>query len=222
MLERFKFWLFSSLGYWAMRAITCTLRWEVEGWENYVPATGRKDSVILTFWHGRILPATYFFRNRGVIVMTSMNRDGEYIARVIKRFGYVAARGSSSRGGRTALVEMVRGLRSGSDVAFTIDGPRGPRYVAKQGAVWLAARTGHAICPFHICAKRKWELNSWDRFQIPIPFTRMFVIIAPPILVPREASEPELEPYQAQLQRTLDELLNRADSHWSTDKRNAD
>jgi lysophospholipid acyltransferase (LPLAT)-like uncharacterized protein len=215
MSQRLKFWLVSFLAYWVMRAIGCTLRWEVEGWSNYEAAPGRKDGKVLAFWHGRIFLATYYFRNRGIVVMTSLNKDGEYIARVIRRFGYVPARGSSSRGGRGALVEMVRGLRNGSDAGFTMDGPRGPRYVAKPGAVWVASKTGHKICPFHLCAERRWELSSWDRFQIPKPFSRVFLTIAPPIAVPPEAGEAELESYHAQLQRTLEELLERGDSHWN-------
>ncbi len=206
----------STLAYWVMRAIGCTLRWEFQGRENLV--SGGDESarrVILTFWHGRIFLATYLFRNRGIVVMTSQNKDGEYIARVIRRFGYVAARGSSSRGGRGALVEMIRALRDGSDVGITIDGPRGPRYVAKPGAVWVAARTGCPICPFCVSAEHKWVLSSWDHFQIPKPFTRALFIAAPPILVPKDASEPELERCQAQLQRSLEDLVEKGDSHWS-------
>lgn len=213
MRERFKFWLVSSIGYWAMRAIGCTLRWEVDGWEN-VSAGEPTRGAILAFWHGRIFLATYYFRGRGIVVMTSRNTDGEYIARVIRRFGYVPARGSSSRGGHAALVEMVRALRSGAHVGFTMDGPRGPRYVAKPGAVWVAAKTGRPICPFHLCAERKWVLSSWDRFQIPKPFTRVIAIFAPPIFVPKDARESELERYQAQLQRTLEALLEKGDSYW--------
>src|SRR5262245_11103754 len=131
------------------------------------------------FWHNRVFLATWFFRRRGIVVMTSQSFDGEYIARFIQRFGYGAARGSSRRGGARALRELVACLRHGMDAAFTIDGPTGPRYVAKPGAVQLAALTGAAILPVGAAAERYWEVNSWDRFQIPKPFSRAVLFMGP-------------------------------------------
>jgi lysophospholipid acyltransferase (LPLAT)-like uncharacterized protein len=213
--DRVRFWLGSFAGYWAIRLIGATLHWEIEGWENHraIVEAGRK--IIYTFWHGRIFMATYFWRDRGIVVMTSQNRDGEYIARVIRRFGYGAARGSSSRGGRRALVEMIHEMRRNNDVAFTIDGPRGPRYEAKPGAVWIAAKTGNAIFPFHISPERKWTLNSWDHFQIPRPFSRVLVLMAPPIYVSAEATPQQMDEAQRELQNSLMYLLERGDSHWA-------
>ena len=158
--------------------------------------------------------ATYFYRDRGIVVMTSQNRDGEYIARVIRRFGYGAARGSSSRGSRRALVEMIRELGRGRDVAFTIDGPRGPRYVAKPGASYLAWKTGDAVLPFHITARNCWTLSSWDHFMIPKPFSPVLVLIAPPIYVKPEATEQDIDEAQRQIQGALDALRDRGDSRW--------
>jgi lysophospholipid acyltransferase (LPLAT)-like uncharacterized protein len=157
---------------------------------------------------------TYFFRNRGIVVMTSRNRDGEYIARVIKRFGYSAARGSSSRGAKSALVEMIQELRRNKDVAFTIDGPRGPRYVAKPGAVWIAAKTGDAIFPFHMTPERSWVLRSWDHFHFPKPFSRVLVLMGKPIYVKEHATEEDMAAAQNALQRSLEDLLHRGDSYW--------
>jgi lysophospholipid acyltransferase (LPLAT)-like uncharacterized protein len=218
MAERLKTWLISQLGYWSIRILCLTLRWEVDGWENLSAIEQANQRIIYTFWHGRIFLATYFFRNRGIVVMTSQNRDGEYIARVIRRFGYGAARGSSSRGGRRALVEMIRQLRHQHNVGFAIDGPRGPRYVAKPGAVWIASKTGSAIFPFHIAPEKKWILRSWDHFQIPKPFSRTLVLMAPAIYVKADAGERELEIAQQQLQTALDELLIRGDSRWNRQK----
>ncbi len=212
--ERLKFWTISLLGYWAIRAIGCTLRWQVNGWDNYESIRTAKKNIIFTFWHGRIFTGTYFWRNRGIVVMTSTNRDGEYIARVIRRFGYGAARGSSTRGGKRALVEMIHELRKNKDVAFTIDGPRGPRYVAKPGAVWIASKTGDAVFPFHMSAERFWVLNSWDHFQIPKPFSRVLVLMGVPIFVKKDATEADLEKTQEALQHSLEDLLHRGDSHW--------
>jgi hypothetical protein len=213
-IERLKISLFSLLGYWAIRLIGSTLRWQVEGWENFRSIQAANKNTIYTFWHGRIFMGTYFFRNRGIVVMTSQNRDGEYIARVIRRFGYGAARGSSTRGGKRALVEMIHELRKNRDVAFTIDGPRGPRYVAKAGAVWIASKTGDAIFPFHMSPQKKWVLNSWDHFHIPKPFSRVLVLMGQPIYVKENAGEDELAESQQALQRSLDELRHRGDSFW--------
>ena len=107
----------------------------------------------MAFWHGRILPATYFFRRRGIVVITSENFDGEWIAGIIERFGYGTARGSTSRGAVKALLQLKRDMAAGKPAAFTLDGPRGPAKVAQPGAVWLAKATGNPIVPFHIEAE---------------------------------------------------------------------
>ncbi len=220
VFERLRIVLISTVGYWAIRLICGTLRWEIEGWENYEAVVTAKKRIIYTFWHGRIFMATYFWRKRGIVVMTSQNKDGEYIARVIQRFGYGAARGSSSRGSRRALVEMIHFLRRGKDVAFTIDGPRGPRYVAKPGAAYLAWKTGHAVLPFSISPRKKWVLRSWDHFQIPKPFARCLVLIGAPIFVPPGATEVEIDRAQQEIQCSLDRLRDGGDSRWGggTDK----
>jgi hypothetical protein len=109
---------------------------------------------------------------------------------------------------------MIREVRKNKDVGFTIDGPRGPRYVAKPGAVWIASKTGSAIFPFHISAEKTWTLRSWDQFLIPKPFTRARVLMAPPIYVKPDASEQEVAEAQTLLQKVLDEMRMRGDSHW--------
>src|SRR5882672_9025965 len=201
-------------GYFFINVLGRTLRWQSVGDEHLDAIHRSGHRAIFTFWHGRIFPATYYWRNRGIVVMTSMNRDGEAIAQCIQRFGYGVARGSSSRGGFRALAEMARAIRRGRDAAFTIDGPRGPRYVAKQGPVLLALKTGAAIFCFHISMKHKVQLNSWDQFQIPLPFTEAVVLKAPPIWVPPNASEAHLRGLHEQMQATLENLRKRGDSRW--------
>jgi lysophospholipid acyltransferase (LPLAT)-like uncharacterized protein len=145
--------------------------------------------------------------------MTSQNFDGEYIARIIQRHGYGAARGSSSRGASRALVEMIRCLRHGADTAFTIDGPRGPRFVAKPGAVLLAKATGAAILCFHIALRKAYVFRkTWDQTQIPCPFGRAAVFIAPPILVSPEANEEEQTRKHQEVQAALDQLRERGEA----------
>ncbi len=196
--------------YTIIRLIGSTLRYEVEGWENWEAATLNHRQPIFTFWHNRVFASIYFWQKRNIVVMTSRSFDGEYIARFIQRFGAGAARGSSTRGGTTALAEMVRLLRLGYPAAFTIDGPKGPRYVAKMGGVLLAKQTGQPILPFTITARRYWEAKgSWDLAQAPFPFTRARAEIAPPIFVSADADEEELAAKRDELQAVLDELEHR-------------
>ena len=195
-----------------IRLICSSLRWEVRGRHHLDAVLADGHRAIFTFWHTCIFSATWFWRGRGIVVMSSHSRDAEYTGRFIKRFGYGTARGSATRGGGRALASMAECLTSGMDVAFTIDGPRGPAYVAKPGAVTLARHTGQAILPFHIVARRRVELPSWDRLQIPLPFSRALTLVAEPIYVSRDATPDEVEAKQAQLQSSLDRLRQEAEA----------
>jgi len=212
--EKLKAALIGWVGYFVISIVGCTMRWQSVGDSHLDDIFKSGNRAIFTFWHGRIFPATYYWRNRGIVVMTSMNLDGEAIAQCIQRFGYGAARGSSSRGGMRAMAALVRQIRGGRDAAFTIDGPRGPRYVAKPGPVMLARKTGAAVFCFHISMKYKIQLNSWDHFQIPLPFTPAVVLKAAPIWVPAEASEEEVRLLHHQMQQILDDLRRKGDSWW--------
>lgn len=193
--------------YFVINLIGSTVKFEVEGWENWEAASRDGRIPIYTFWHDRIFLTIYFWQRRRIVVMTSQSFDGEYIARFIQRFGSGAARGSSTRGATGAMVEMVRLMRAGCATAFTIDGPKGPRHVAKMGAVLLAKKTGHPVLPFTIAAQKFWEVKkSWDHAQVPKPFTRARVLIAPPIHVPAEAGDEVLQAKRAELQQALDKL----------------
>src|SRR5215212_5488729 len=189
-----------------IRALGATLRFSVEGKEHWDESLRGGRLPIHTFWHDRIFAGTYFFRDRRIVIMTSQSFDGEYIARFIQRLGYGAVRGSSTRGGVGALVELTRLVRKGCPAGFSIDGPLGPRHVAKMGAVLLAKKTGQAVLPFGVNAERFWSLKSWDRMQIPKPFARVRVRFAPPIHVERDAGGTTLEAKRDELQRALEEV----------------
>ena len=146
--------------------------------------------------------------------MISLNRDGEYIARVIKRFGYKVARGSSSKRSHGATVEILRAMARGQNVGLSIDGPKGPRYVAKPGAAFLAKKSGNPVIPFSISAEKKWMMNSWDHFQVPKPFSRAVVLIGNPVYVHENASEEEVRRAETEIQHSLEELRDRGDSWW--------
>jgi lysophospholipid acyltransferase (LPLAT)-like uncharacterized protein len=204
--------LVAALGYRAVAALGATLRWRTEGLEHFDAVIARGRQPIMAFWHGRILPATYFFRRRGIVVITSENFDGEWIAGIIQRFGYGTARGSTSRGGRRALRQLVRDIKAGKPVGFTVDGPRGPARVAQPGAVWLAKSTGHPVLPFHLEAARHWSAKSWDRTQIPKPFTTVSLVVGEAFDVPSDADESGLEAARRSLEARLHALEQRARS----------
>ena len=189
-----------------------TIRFETRGLENLEKIENENKLPIQCFWHNQIFLATYFFRNKGIVVMTSQSFDGEYIARFIQRFGYGAVRGSSTRGGIGALVEQIRLMRLGCRAGFAIDGPKGPRHVVKEGALLLAKKTGNPIIPFSVTAKKFWTVKSWDRMEIPMLFTRALVEVAPPIFV-SETSNIQTE--RNKLQSVLDELTARGEV-WRT------
>ncbi len=187
-----------------------TLRWRVEGLEHLeaVRASGRQP--VMAFWHGRILPATYYFRHRGIVVITSEHFDGEWIARIIEGLGYGTARGSTTRGGRKALRQLAREMAAGRPAGFTVDGPRGPARRAQPGAVWLAGATGNPLLPFHIEAARHWTAPSWDRTQIPKPFSRVALVIGAPIDVPHSRDRTVLEAKRLALEAALAACERRA------------
>ncbi len=217
--ERLLLGLVSWVGHLGVRLICPILSWQVsveEGGPEDL-ATIHQRPVIYVFWHRCVFPATYFWRGRQIQVMTSSSFDGEYIARIIEKFGYGAVRGSSTRGGVRALLGMHTELEAGRSVAFTIDGPRGPVYVAKPGAALLARNTGAPILPFHIALQDPWTLDSWDRFMIPRPFTTAMVRVGKLIQVPAAADSPTLAQYQAELQGTLERIRDWAEEHVASD-----
>ena len=210
--QRFQIWLLGGIAASLVRLIGGSLRWEIHGWENWKSAQALGKRIVYTFWHSEIFAATWFWRERGIVVMSGYNFDARLTARVIAKHGYEIARGSASRGAARALVGMVRAIQRGRDAAFTIDGPRGPRHVAKPGAAMLAKATGATVLCFHIRPARAWVFTkSWDRTEIPRPFSRAAIFIAPSITVPKSADDAEQARKLAEIQRALDELVRQGD-----------
>jgi lysophospholipid acyltransferase (LPLAT)-like uncharacterized protein len=199
----------AAVGTPVIEAIGGTYHWRERGREHLDRLAREGRPPIFAFWHGRILLATLYFRDRGIVVITSENFDGEWIARVIRRFGYLTARGSTSRGGVRALVQLRREMAEGQPVAFTVDGPRGPARVAQPGALWLAGATGNPIVPFHIEASRYWTARSWDQHQVAKPGSDVAIAIGEPIEIEGTA-EATIEAGCARLERTLGDLEAQA------------
>ena len=201
----------SAAGTLLIRLIGPTLKYEISI-EEGGPPTDRIEPAVYVFWHRGVIPACYHFRGRDIAVMTSRSFDGEYIARIISNFGYRPVRGSSSRGAVRALLGMHTEIEQGRAVCFTIDGPRGPRFVAKPGPVPLARNTQTPIVAFHI-ACRAWVLNSWDRMMIPKPFSRALLRISALVRVPADADNASLDRYHREMQAALDRARSYAEQH---------
>ena len=196
-----------------LRCIGPTLRFESLGRHHYDQSRARGEPLIMAFWHRCIISATWCWRQRNIVVMNTTNFDGQWTRRVIERFGYGTAQGSSSRGGLRGLAVMAGRLRQGLDCAFTIDGPRGPRYVAKPGPVMLARRTGKPVFVFHIGLESAHTFEkAWDLMQIPHLFSRAVMVGAPLIYVPPNANAEELERKHAEMQKALERVRDVAES----------
>jgi lysophospholipid acyltransferase (LPLAT)-like uncharacterized protein len=203
--QRIALRIITAIGYWFIRLVGPTLRIAVsfeEGAQNAL----EDRPYIASFWHSCILPSAYIFRGLGIRVITSASYDGEYIARIIQKLGFVAVRGSSSRNAVPALLGLRRALAEGWTVAFTLDGPRGPRHKVKPGPVALGRASGLALTTFHAAVDKAWVLNTWDRLMIPRPCSRVLVRVGKLIQVPADASEQDLERYTRELQATLDRV----------------
>lgn len=196
----------ATIGVPLVEALGSTYTWREAGADHLREVERQGRQPILALWHGRILTATLYFRDRGVVAMTSQNFDGEWVARLMGSFGYHAARGSTSRGGAKALVQLRREMAEGRPAAFTVDGPRGPARIAQPGAAWLASASGNPIVPFHIEASSFWSIKSWDRHQVPKPGSTLAVAIGAPIDVPARADEAAIEAGRLVIEQSLSAL----------------
>jgi len=202
------------LGSWlvflAVRAISATLRYRLNDRSGHFDGSFTGSS-IYCIWHNRLglaLPAYYRYAQprrptAGLAGMVSASRDGAFLAAILQRFGVQPVRGSSSRRGPQALLELTTWAERGYDLAITPDGPRGPRYVVQEGIMYLAQITGLPIVPFSYYLPWKFQVKSWDRFQIPFPFSRCELNVEKPIRVPRDATDAEREALRRQLEQTL-------------------
>ncbi|MBN1504010.1 MAG: lysophospholipid acyltransferase family protein [Candidatus Eisenbacteria bacterium] len=188
----------------------CTLRIERLGAADAGRDTGAAGRRIFAFWHGELLPLAWAYRRRDICVLVSRHRDGECAARILKRLGFHTARGSTSDAGREGAFQMCASLRNGQDAAVAPDGPTGPRRRVQPGIVYMAQRTGAALVPTACEAERWLVLNTWDRFQVPLPFSRVVVASHAPIRVPRCLSASEIESCRVRLEKALEEAHEKA------------
>ena len=193
-----------------------TIRFEVHGWHHAVKLHESRRRVVWAFWHRVIIPISWWARNMGIVVMNTTAFDGQWTRKVIEWLGFGTAQGSSSRGGLRGLAVMARRILEGKDCAFTIDGPRGPRYIAKPGPVMLARKSGAPIMVFHIGVEHgKTFEKTWDHFLLPRPFTRAVLLFSRPIEVPETADAELMEKKHAEMQKELERVRDITENWFS-------
>jgi lysophospholipid acyltransferase (LPLAT)-like uncharacterized protein len=201
------------LSFAAIYLVGKTIRFELDGKEIFKKIVAEGKLPILAFWHNRLFLGGYFNywylkpRNFSSVMMVSESFDGEYISRCSQRLGVGIVRGSSNRGGIKALAQMISEINKGHIGGFTVDGPRGPKYVAKIGICLAAKKTSNPILPMIFEIDNFWEVKSWDNLRIPKPFSRVLIKVSEPIYIENEINREDLENKRLVLQKTLDDLV---------------
>lgn len=209
-MKKLKFLIVGILGSWLIRLLALTIR--IDDYPKGFNEKTRTIQAIYAFWHCMMLIPAYVGRKSKIQVLISQHSDGEYIAQVIKRFGFGVIRGSTTRGGIRALKALVDKIREGRPVAITPDGPRGPRFIVQTGVIYLGKKTQLPVIPVVVGLSGYWELPSWDRFRIPKPFSRALMLYGDPIHIPPNISEEEMEHYRLLLENTMKEMAEKVDN----------
>jgi lysophospholipid acyltransferase (LPLAT)-like uncharacterized protein len=193
--------------------------WRIKwvGKENILAIRKKNQKVIYAFWHGRMLALSFSHRWQKVHVLISQHRDGEFISRIISLLGFASVRGSTTRGGSKAIFQMANKNLEDCDVAVTPDGPKGPKYIAQSGAIYIAQRSGMPIIPISDSAEKRWTLKSWDEFIIPKPFSKVIIILGEPIYVDVQATPEKIELKRKELEEKLVSLTLQADNFFQND-----
>lgn len=199
--------LAAALIYVIVRLIGFTLRLRAHN-EEHLDTPGGK---IVAGWHGRSFLAPLRWKNRGWYILVSNSSDGEIMARLFAKFGFKVLRGSTGRGGARAAVECARILKKGETLLYSPDGPRGPSHVMGEGTVWLAQKGRAKIIPAGAAAAKRKLLNNWDRYQVPMPFSKAALVVGPPIEVPEQMSDQEFEAVRLQAEAALDRVEAEAE-----------
>lgn len=202
--------------YYLLNLYAKTIRLTLENEDvirNHIERNGR---VILASWHQRFFGGFYLPKifNRPISIMISQSKDGDFIADVVQRIGWAPVRGSSSRGGKKALRVLVEEIRNRLLCGHIVDGPTGPARVIKPGLISLASHSGAAICPTYVFYERPWIFNSWDRFMIPKPFSRVKIRFAPLIVVPEDVDSELFEVLRSRIEREMMESYEEGDRNW--------
>ena len=199
--------LIPAAAYFIIKSIAVSLHLNITGTQAIINGRAKGQNYIFAFWHNRFLMMPYYYvklaKDPSISVLTSRSKDGEYISRLLHKFGFHTVRGSSSSGGKTALRMLIREIEKGYDVAVTPDGPRGPRYIVQTGIITLASLTGCQIVPVSYNVLHKKALSTWDHFIIPYPFSGGTFRVGPPLTIPRNITDLQKETFRKELETRL-------------------
>ncbi len=212
--KRFLFTLAEWLGPWIIRLIGWSLRIQRINPEAVQKFIEEKRGFVFCVWHGRMFAPVFYHRNQGIVAMISHHADGEMVTRIVKKLGYGAVRGSSTRGGTEAYYEMLARLKEGGIAAMLPDGPTGPRLKFKSGSLYLAQHSGNPVIPITFAARPCWRFKSWDRFVLPKPFARCAIYHGDPITIPEEIPSEEVESWREKLEGIMVDLVKSAEAHF--------
>ncbi len=212
--KKIQFYLATKLGWLIILILGKLSCIKIVGRHHLKELREKKVPLIYVSWHGRILIPIYIHRNQSITPMVSLHADGEMIAQTLHKIGYLTVRGSSTRGGKEAFHNMVDVLKQGGHGAMIPDGPRGPRHYLKPGTLFIAQQTGAYLLPICFSAKRKVQFNSWDRFFLPLPFSKSIVIYGAPINVPKDLSQEQVEQLRIKFQEDMIQLEKQADEYF--------
>ncbi|RPJ03679.1 MAG: DUF374 domain-containing protein [Deltaproteobacteria bacterium] len=207
-------WFGPSLAYWTIKILGWTMRLEEVHAEIPGSFQGKGTPGIGAFWHGRLLMMPLVYKGKKLSFLVSAHRDGQIVGRALKRFGYQAILGSTTRKGFSAFKQMLRANQEGSDIALAPDGPKGPRYRVQIGVIELAKLTGRPVVPLTFSASRRKLLKTWDQFLLPCPFSRGVFIWGEPVYVNPDGDRVHLEERRALLEKRLNELTEQADHYF--------
>lgn len=215
LVKRMQFYLATRLGWVVILLLGLTLRLRLQGREYFEQLVATGKGVVFALWHGRVVGPMLLHRRQGIVVLVSQHLDGEMIARTVHRLGYKTIRGSSTRGGKEAFQQMTTVLKEGKYCAVTPDGPKGPRHHFKAGTIYMAQQAGAYILPLTFAAENKIQFNSWDRFILPKPFSKVVAVYGKPFFVDPELQGEALELLVRQVEAEMIELVKTADAYFS-------
>jgi len=193
----------------ALKSLFSTCKWEVTNIECVHRIINTEKRIIIAIWHEHMAFGAHLFQGTNYHTLTSYSYDGELASRIVRRFGIEAVRGSSSRGGSDALNGLQKALEYTGCVGWTMDGPKGPRRIAKPGIAVLSARTRTPIVPMGAVINKAWHLNSWDSFPVPKPFAQIHVEFGEPIAPPDNESNEKIEQKRKEVETALNNLIRR-------------
>jgi len=212
--KRLVFWLATRLGWLLILALGCLTRLRFVGREHFEWLRDNQKSFIFCIWHGKILIPILAHRRENVHAMVSLHVDGEMIAQTLHRLGIRTIRGSSTRGAQRAAVEMIRALKTAKICAIMPDGPNGPRHFFKPGAITIAQKSGAYLLPFTFACSNPFRFKSWDRFTIPLPFSKSVAVYGEPIAVPADLKEEAFENFRLLVEGKMLDLEKYAELYF--------